>query len=350
MTTFTITSMLDASIMYLNSIKDTIVVNPDYQRRGGVWSLYKRQLLIDSLINGYDIPKFYLHDLKSLDPKTRQDYAIIDGRQRLEAIWDFMSGKFPLGKDFAFIRDPEVRAAGMTFAEFSKEYPQHAVRFNSRVLSIMLVQTDDIDFIEDMFSRLNEAVPLNAAEKRNAFPGPLPPIIREVATHKFFAENLAVRNTRYRHQDISAKLLYLENSGEIIDTKKVSLDHFVLENKSKTPLEFAGLKSRTTKVLDTMSGTFAADDELLKSAGMVTVYYVLFSRALKKRWVRRISRGKLSDFERLRSENRTKFENEAEGIDFRLIEFDELMQSSNDGAAIRERYETLAQYLGASEL
>ena len=43
--------------------RDAIWVDPEYQRQGEVWSLEKKQLLIDSIINRYDIPKLYFHKL-----------------------------------------------------------------------------------------------------------------------------------------------------------------------------------------------------------------------------------------------------------------------------------------------
>ena len=56
------------------------------ERESGVWSTEKKQLFLDSLFNGFDIPKIYLHDLRGNDP--RYDFAVIDGKQRLHAIWD----------------------------------------------------------------------------------------------------------------------------------------------------------------------------------------------------------------------------------------------------------------------
>lgn len=37
-----------------------INTNPDYQRPA-VWTRAQKQLLIDSMLRDYDIPKFYLH-------------------------------------------------------------------------------------------------------------------------------------------------------------------------------------------------------------------------------------------------------------------------------------------------
>ena len=56
------------------------------------------------------------------------------------------------------------------------------------------IETNENDLIEELFSRLNEAVPLNAPEKRNAFGGVVAKSIRDLAKHSFF-KNLAVVKT-----------------------------------------------------------------------------------------------------------------------------------------------------------
>ena len=43
---------------------------------------------------------------------------------------------------------------------------------------------------------------------------------------------------------------------------------------------------------------------------------------------------------------KVKFEKEEDGVEFKLIEYDELAQSSNDAASITSRYVTLREYLG----
>lgn len=91
---------------------------------GDVWTLDKKQLLIDSIINDFDIPKIYFHDLTEHDKNSKHDYAIIDGRQRLEAVWGFIDGAFPLADEFEYLRDPRVQAAGLTYKELSSKYPQ----------------------------------------------------------------------------------------------------------------------------------------------------------------------------------------------------------------------------------
>lgn len=348
MTSFQITALQDASILAIDDMRDEIQINPDYQRPGGVWNTKKKQLFIDSLLNRYDIPKLYFHQINGSEQSEIHRFAIIDGRQRLEAIWSFIDGDFPVADDFSYLDDPEVQAGQMTYQELSKAYPRLITRFNSRTLTIMVVAADELDFVEDMFSRLNEAVPLNAAEKRNAFGGPLPIITRRLVRHRFFTSRIAIPDTRYRHHDISAKFLYLEDSDNIVDTKKASLDAFFkfANNNNKTEADYRGTREAVDENITRMAETFIERDPLLKSAGMVVVYYVLFSRLRREALIDQISRISLVDFEEKRAQNRELFENDLEGVDRRLIEFDELAQSSNDSAAIRERYEALRDFLG----
>ncbi len=83
----------------------------------------------------------------------------------------------------------------------------------------MVVETDDLDLIEEMFSRLNEAVPLNAAEKRNAFGGPMAKAIRDVAEHQFFNSLVAFSNRRYQHRETQLSSFTL-NGRTKLQTRK----------------------------------------------------------------------------------------------------------------------------------
>jgi uncharacterized protein with ParB-like and HNH nuclease domain len=86
-----------STVLILYTDRASFYLDPEYQRQSDIWNLEKRQLLIDSIINGYDIPKLYFH--KYPRPKkirgNHYTYAIIDGKQRLESIWKFIDGGVP---------------------------------------------------------------------------------------------------------------------------------------------------------------------------------------------------------------------------------------------------------------
>lgn len=55
----------------------------------------QKQLLIDTILREYDVPKLYWRKTGS-KPEV---YDVVDGQQRLRAIWEFFDGKFKLPKD-----------------------------------------------------------------------------------------------------------------------------------------------------------------------------------------------------------------------------------------------------------
>src|SRR4051812_31478322 len=73
--------------------REKVFMEPDYQRQSNVWSEEKKQLLIDSIINWFDIPKLYFHEFpeSKLIEKKKRKYAVVDGKQRLLAIWGFIN-------------------------------------------------------------------------------------------------------------------------------------------------------------------------------------------------------------------------------------------------------------------
>ena len=229
MSKFSIGGYQSSSVLVVYSDREEIELEPDYQRIGGIWTLEKRQLFIDTIINGFDVPKFYFHSF--VPPKQKDGrlyrHAIIDGKQRLQAIWDFIDDKLPLADDFTYLHDYSVALGGSYYSTIAKRFPRVKARFDGTILHVVTITTDDTEVIEDLFSRLNEAVPLNAPEKRSAFGGPLPDVIRKLSQHAFFTDRVPFPDGRYRHRDLAAKFLYIEHLGEVVNTKKSDLDRFV---------------------------------------------------------------------------------------------------------------------------
>ena len=232
MSKFDISDLRSASVWSLYRMSDRIQTDPEYQRQGDVWPLDKRQLLIDTILNKFDIPKIYLHKFskpRSIKGKL-YDYAIVDGRQRLETMWSFIRGGIALADDFQLFCDPGVDAHGMTYQEIAKEHPDLKTDFDNFTINAVTIETDDLELIEEMFSRLNEAVPLTAAEKRNSWQGPVPIAVRSLSGEGFFKKKLPFDNKRYRHYDLALKFLLGQKKDLVMDTKKVYLDTFVKDS------------------------------------------------------------------------------------------------------------------------
>jgi hypothetical protein len=318
-------------------------MSPLYQREGDIWNLDKRQLLIDTIINEFDVPKIYLH--KFVQPIERDgricEFAVIDGKQRLEAMWSFIDGKFALAADFSYLKDdeadPKVEAAGLTYADLARKYPNVKTDFDSYGLDVVCIETADVEIIEDLFSRLNEAVPLSAPEKRNALPGPLLPAVRRLARHEFFTVKLPFTNRRYRHYDLAAKMLLLVSRDEVTDTKKAYIDEFFRQGRTIGPAAVDGYIAEIEDILDAMNKIFTDNDNLLRQVGMTVLYFHLFRRARSTGQLNLLNREAFLKFDQDRFNNRAIAETDIARADYKLLEFDRFTQSPNDAYAMRIR-------------
>ena len=347
MTWFRLGTLSNASAWSVYRMRDKIEMDPVYQRQGDIWNREKRQMLIDTMINGLDVPKLYLHQFSRPQPHDGEarEYAMIDGKQRVMAIFDFVENRLPLHDDFAYLTDTSIELGGLTYADLSMQHPEIKADFDSYSLHVVTIEADDLEVIEDLFSRLNEAMPLNAAEKRNARPGPLPGLVRGIAAHRFFREKLPFGNTRYRHYDIAAKTLLMASRRSVPDTKKVHLDGFFDSHANSAAGDVAEYRVRAEEILDALASVFGDRDTLLRSVGMVSLYFLLFSRAADLGRLDSLRRGDFNRFEQERQENRRKAEIDITQADYHLLEFDRYAQSPNDGVALRYRLAVLDDVL-----
>lgn len=134
-----------------------IRLNPEFQR-GSIWSSAARIYLIDSILRQLPIPKIYLRT--TIDTKTQQSVReVVDGQQRLRAIFDFADDKISLSK-----RAGEF--AGFRYSSLPPE--KQEVFLNYPIAVGQLINAGNTDVL-DIFSRLNSySVVLNPAEKRHA--------------------------------------------------------------------------------------------------------------------------------------------------------------------------------------
>lgn len=343
--------MQHSTILRVYSDKDTLNVDPEYQRMGDVWSISKKQLLIDSILNNYDIPKMYFHQLSREERnESGFSYSVIDGRQRLETIWGFLDGNFKLSKDILYLDDPSLDLTDKSYEDLAITYPKIKIKFDSYVLPIINVVTDDIDLIEEMFSRLNEAVPLNSPEKRNAIGGSLVKCIRELSDHEFFTAKVSFSNKRYQHYEVLARILLIEShlifNEKLVDTKKEFLDKLAFNYKNETK-KVVAMKEVVTQVLNKLCSIFNDKDSLLRSQGNIVVYYLLTKSDHEE--PAKFTRNKLETFLEAVKENKDfaskATEEQYDQIDYELIQYSKLLvQGTNDISNIKYRLKTLSKF------
>lgn len=336
------------TLIWWHARRESIDFSPAYQRRGRLWSPQDKGFLIDSIINGFDVPKLYLADFQygnsELNEK-RLPYAIIDGKQRLETVFEFFENKLVLNADFILKSDPELKLGGLSLRDLRRSHRHVAEEFENFSFDIMSVVASDERDVNELFVRLNRSKPLTGAEVRNAIAGPVTDVIRRLTEHSVFQEAIRFSTKRAGDQNAAAKALIFEYEEKPVNTKKSNLDDFAkgLQSDRRT-IDKDKLELAARRVLDTfdaMDDVFLPHDELLASSGTFPVYFWLI-RAVRKKY-REDVRPFLVWFEQERRSHR---ENQkdlgpAAEVDQQYARYDTLNRSTNDAISHRGRFEIL---------
>jgi hypothetical protein len=192
------------SITQTCSYEGDIDPRPQYQR-SSVWSERRNQLLIDSILRGFDIPKFYLREIKH----KKYDYEVVDGQQRLRAIWDFCSNKFALGE-----KSDDLPTFGSLKGKFYKDLKTSSKErkfFDKTQLNFCVIEADDTE-VKRMFRRLQLGMTLTPPEYRNAMDGNMRDFIDSLEKHKVF-KSVNKKDDRYLFADWIAHVVHLELYG-----------------------------------------------------------------------------------------------------------------------------------------
>lgn len=139
---------------------DTFIVNRDYQRKL-VWSLEEKVKLIDTILNGYTVPMFMFG--MSFD-SGKEQLEIIDGLQRLDAIFSFIFNEYYIvqdGQKMYFDLDSHYVTLGLKEnGRIMQKYPimpkQLCTKFKAYKLAFSVTKAPK-DVIEETFRRVNSS-------------------------------------------------------------------------------------------------------------------------------------------------------------------------------------------------
>ncbi len=185
---------------------------PDWQREE-VWDLARKQLLIDSILRGWRLPKFYFAVI-STSPQT---YEVVDGQQRLATIIEFLSGELELSDETA------NEFGGKTYKALSADVSDKIDDFEIDYDEILDASDQDLT---EFFLRLQSGLQLNSSEKLNAIQSKLKAFCKKQSNHKFFQKHVYFNDKRYAHFDVMAKVATLAVEGvgaglRFVDVKQV---------------------------------------------------------------------------------------------------------------------------------
>lgn len=195
----------------------TIKLDPDYQRRHR-WSTETSSRLIESLILNIPIPVIFISQDVDVDDEVTDSarYTVIDGQQRLTAIFEFMKNKLSL--------------TGLeTLHELNGLYYRDLPPFLTRRLEertikcLRIDSTVDAQVKFDIFERLNTgSIRLESQELRNVTArGPFNDVLKELAKIEAFRKLIQVD---IRHPEESTKVKKMEDV-------ELALRFFALRNE-----------------------------------------------------------------------------------------------------------------------
>jgi hypothetical protein len=233
--------------------------NPEYQR-GVVWTQAQKKRLVDSVLRRYPIPLIYLHHItRKVAGIVNENFEVIDGQQRITALFEYREGNFKLFDPIAdeeearfpsFIRDTSCPWGGKRFEELGPELQQ---QFLETPLSIVQVTTDVTNEARDLFIRLQAGMPLNSQEKRDAWPGNFTefvlklggkPQLAKYPGHDFFL----------RAAQMAMLFMNRRESGGLCDINREAIDTFYYKHlnfdlASDQAKRFNEILSQLTKLL-----------------------------------------------------------------------------------------------------
>lgn len=258
--------VLQQSDLSLKSISDmvkngAIDINPKYQRRLR-WDSKKESDLIESFIINIPVPPIYLAE------DEYGTYSVIDGKQRITAIHNFLTGKIQLKQPERF---PELD--GFKYDELPTNI-KNALQIRPYLRVVTLLRQSDNELKHEVFLRLNKAgVALNSQEIRNvAFRGKFNDMLFDLSQNEYF--NLRIKatsdSTAYREMiDVQFVLrfftvkAYWENFQGNMD---IAMDDFMKRNYRNDEVQNYSLRNDFLRSLNACSIIWG-DNAFLKPNG-----------------------------------------------------------------------------------
>lgn len=237
---------------------------PEYQRQPNLWSPEKKSLLIDSILQDIDIPKLYFN-------RTRDGhYEVVDGQQRLWAIWEFLDGAYPYRSD-----GKAEKFSDLTSAQ------KNTIRNYS--LQVTLFEDAGDAYLRELFVRLQLGLLLNVGERLHAASGEMKELVFGKFAAQKFITHLGIPDRRFAKETLCAQICInsftREKLGEFARTRYEDLLEFFREYEhpqGKDRSFFQTQTKRISSVLDGLWTCFGSNSKKLRNRSYILSVYLFF--------------------------------------------------------------------------
>ena len=179
------------------SERKDVIIDPEFQRNF-VWNLKQKSELVESILMGIPLPVLYFFQ------QTDGKFQVVDGRQRLTAIFMFMNNEFALS-ELQILPDENDKY----FKDLSPMMQSIIEDYQMTVYSIQPPTPEKIKF--DIFDRVNRSgTILNHQEMRNALhQGKSTKLLKELAESREFqdATGGAIKEKRMKDHYVILRFL-----------------------------------------------------------------------------------------------------------------------------------------------
>lgn len=153
-------------------------LNPPYQRRS-VWNSTYKQFFIDTVLKNYPVPPIFVN--MEVTGTGATIYHVIDGKQRLTAILEFLEDRFPISKE----KFSPPNLAGKYFSELE---PITQKSIYGYFLPFEFFTDANLEEVTEIFDRFNRNVArLTEQELRNArYAGDFITLMEQLADEPFW--------------------------------------------------------------------------------------------------------------------------------------------------------------------
>lgn len=146
-------------------LKGDINVDPDFQRRS-VWNKTAKSRFIESLFLGIPIPQILLAEEKG----KRGSYLVLDGKQRLTTIREFLNDRLDDGRKFTLSGLENIDSLnGKTWSDLKEDDDTRRLLESANIRTAILKNWRKDSVLYEIFYRLNSgSVKLSPMELRTA--------------------------------------------------------------------------------------------------------------------------------------------------------------------------------------
>lgn len=216
--------------IYAKFNEEVWIVDRTYQRRK-VWGIKDNIRLIETILLELVIPEIFIWDCDT-DPITGKTIThIVDGQQRINAIFDFIQEKFKLQTKHLISTEIKDLYGDLTFSQLPDDIKKKIWTYEISVVN--LNSSFSLEEIKNMFYRLNLTdYSLNEQEKRNSMDSAFGKAAESLADLEFWTKHkvFSPRDIR-RMGDVEycSSILLLCREGIVDQTKQETLDQIYID-------------------------------------------------------------------------------------------------------------------------